>query len=151
MEDFEAAKLLFNAAMSWAKGRGLDEMIGPKGFTALNGLGILTRGFEHRPALGILYNHPYYADFLKRLGFVIDRELESGYLHHSHKLPEKIHLIAERVSRRWGLQVKRFESRADLRKMLPYFKILYNGSLVDTSGNSLLTDDGVKEMSEQIL
>jgi len=61
LEDFEATKLLFNAAMSWAKGRGLDEMIGPKGFTALNGLGMLTRGFEHRPVLGIPYNHPYYA------------------------------------------------------------------------------------------
>jgi len=150
-ENFEAAKMLFDTAINWAKDRGLSEIMGPKGFTPLNGLGMLTRGFEHRPALGIPYNPPYYPEYIDRLGFKVDREVISGYLGRQHELPEKVAMIAERVQQRWGLTVKRFEKRSDLKKMLPYLKGLYNGSLVGTSGNAPLTDEEVKEMANQIL
>jgi GNAT superfamily N-acetyltransferase len=151
LENFEAAKMLFDSAVGWARDRGLSEIIGPKGFTPLNGLGMLTRGFEHRPALGIPYNLPYYPEYLEKIGFKVDREVVSGYLGRQHELPEKVALIAERVQQRWGLTVKRFEKRTDLRRMLPYLKGLYNGSLVGTSGNAPLTDEEVREMANQIL
>lgn len=151
VESFEAASLLFKAVHTWAKARDLTEIIGPKGFTPLNGLGMLTHGFDHRPALGIPYNHSYYPDFLEKLGFSGEREIVSGYLKRGHELPEKVHLVAERVKERRGLLVKQFRSRSDLRKMLPYLKTLYNSSLVGTSGNAPLTDDEVKEMADQIL
>jgi len=85
------------------------------------------------------------------MGFVGEREIVSGYLKRGHQLPEKVRLVAERVQERRGLTVKRFNSRADLRRMLPYLKDLYNGSLVGTSGNAPLTDEEVKEMADQIL
>jgi len=143
--------VLFKAAIDWARSRGLNEIVGPKGFSPLNGLGMLVRGFEHRPALGIPYNLEYYPDFVERLGFKTDREVVSGYLGRQHELPEKVALIAEKLQKRWGFKVKRFNSRSDLRKMLPFLKGLYNGSLVGTSGNAPLTDEEVKEMADQIL
>ncbi len=151
LEDFSAAKMLFEAAFNWARNRGLSEIIGPKGFTPLNGLGMLCRGFEHRPAMGIPYNHDYYPNLVKKLGFEVEREVISGYLSREHKMPGKVALVADRVQQRWGLTVRRFKSRKDLREMLPYLKGLYNGSLVDTSGNAPLTDEEVKEMANQIL
>ena len=60
-----AAKGLFEAGFSWAIGQGLTKIIGPKGFTALDGMGLLVKGFEHRPALGIPYNLPYYPDLIE--------------------------------------------------------------------------------------
>lgn len=151
LENFDAAEVLFKAAIDWARSRGLNEIVGPKGFSPLNGLGMLVRGFEHRPALGIPYNLEYYPDFVERLGFKTDREVVSGYLGRQHELPEKVALIAEKLQKRWGFKVKRFNSRSDLRKMLPFLKGLYNGSLVGTSGNAPLTDEEVKEMADQIL
>ncbi len=44
----------------WAKGRGLDKIVGAKGFLQGDGIGVLVEGFEHHPAVGIPYNHPYY-------------------------------------------------------------------------------------------
>ena len=52
----EAAAALFNAAFDWARSRGLDLIFGPKGFTPLDGFGLLVKGFEHRPAFGLPYN-----------------------------------------------------------------------------------------------
>ena len=41
----EAASALFNAAFDWARSRGLDKVSGPKGFTPLDGFGLLVKGF----------------------------------------------------------------------------------------------------------
>ena len=48
INDLEVARCLFDAAFAWAKERGLDTMIGPKGLSPFDGYGILEKGFEHR-------------------------------------------------------------------------------------------------------
>lgn len=151
IEDIEAAKLLFDAGEQWARQRGLKTLVGPKGFTALNGLGMLTKGFEHRPALGIPYNFSYYPVFMDKMGFKPYRDILSGYMDRSFRIPEKVSKVAEMVQKKRGLKVQRFRKRADLLKMLPQLRDLYNGSLVGTSGNAPLTDEEVREMADQIL
>ena len=42
-DDQEAANALFERAIDWAKGRGLNRIVGPKGFGALDGYGISGR------------------------------------------------------------------------------------------------------------
>ncbi len=156
LPDEAAAAALFEAACGWARQRGLTEIIGPKGFTALDGLGLLTQGFEHRPALGIPYNPPYYVDMVQAAGFAPIRDIVSGYLDAQNLAQgqarfERIHQLAERVQQRRGLRVGRFERRRDLRALVPHLRDLYNGSLQGTSGNAPLTDDEARVMAEQIL
>ena len=151
IENLKGAQMLFEEAFNWARERGRAEILGPKGFTALNGLGMLVKGFEHRPALGIPYNHTYYPEFMDAMGFNGIRDVLSGYMTEDQALPGRIHDIAERVKERWGLRVDCYNTRSDLRKMVPYLKELYNGSLVGTSGNAPLTDDEVNTMVNQIL
>ncbi|MCJ7723726.1 MAG: hypothetical protein MUP03_06300, partial [Anaerolineales bacterium] len=67
--DVEAAGLLFRAAFDWARQQGLNKIVGPKGFTPLDGGGILVKGFEHRPAFGMPYNPPYYPALIESVGF----------------------------------------------------------------------------------
>lgn len=57
-DDLAASQALFEAAFDWARARGLEDMLGPKGFTVLDGFGLLIQGFEHRPAFGLPYNPP---------------------------------------------------------------------------------------------
>jgi len=78
--DPEPAQALFEAAFAWARARGLDRIIGPRGFTALDGLGLLVRGFEHRPALGIPYNPAYYPALIEAAGFTAAKEDTLGEL-----------------------------------------------------------------------
>ena len=67
-DDQEAAGALFAAGFSWARERGLDCVIGPKGFTVFDGMGMLVKGFEHRPAFGLPYNLPYFPKLVEALG-----------------------------------------------------------------------------------
>lgn len=149
--DLEAANALFEAGFDWARSRGLDKIVGPKGFTPLDGFGLLVKGFEHRPAFGLPYNPAYYADLVEAQGFVREGESVSGYLGTGVQFPPRIHQLAERLARRRGLHILRCETRADLRTLVPHLKELYNNSLTGTEGTAPLTDEEIESMANQLI
>lgn len=147
----EAATALFNAAFGWARSRGLALIFGPKGFTPLDGFGLLVRGFEHRPAFGLPYNPAYYVDLIEAQGFVKEGESVSGYLGTEVRFPPRIHQLAERIAQRRGLHILRCNTRRDLRNLVPHLKELYNNSLVDGEGTVPLTDEEVNALANQLI
>jgi hypothetical protein len=151
-DDQAAANGLFAAASQWARQRGLTRIVGPKGFTALDGFGLLVKGFEHRPALGLPYNPPYYPALVEGAGFIRHSDAVSGYLaRETARFPERIHELAERVAARRGLKVVDFKKRRELSALIPHLKELYNASLGGTSESTPLTDEDVKGMADQLL
>jgi GNAT superfamily N-acetyltransferase len=151
LEEPDAARALFEAAFDWARVRGLSRIQGPKGFSALDGTGILVAGFEHRPALGIPYNPPYYAAFVEAAGFEPMDEVVSGYLSADMPFPDSIHRASEIIQRRRGLRVARFRTRRDLRAFIPRLQALYNASLAGTVDNTPLSDEDARAMAQQLL
>jgi hypothetical protein len=147
----EAASMLFNAAFDWARSQGLDLVFGPKGFTPLDGFGLLVKGFEHRPAFGLPYNPAYYVDLIEAQGFVKDGESVSGYLGTDIQFPPRIHQLAERIAARRGLHILSCNTRKDLRNLVGHLKELYNNSLVDGEGTVPLTDEEVNGMANQLI
>ncbi len=152
-EDRQAVSgALFEAGFEWARRRGLDKIIGPRGFTVFDGLGLLVKGFEHRPAFGLPYNPPYYPALVEAAGFVTDHEAVSGYLDAQIiRFPEKIHQVAERVRARRGLVVKRFRKRGELRALAPRLKDLYNAALGGTTGNVPITEAEAQTLADQLI
>ncbi len=149
--NLEAASGLFSAGFEWARSRGLNKILGPKGFTPLDGFGLLVKGFEHRPAFGLPYNPSYYVDLIEAQGFTKHGESVSGYLGTSIQFPERIHELAERIAKRRGLRIARSNTRAELRTLIPHIKELYNSSLEGTTGNTPLTDEEINSLANQIL
>jgi hypothetical protein len=149
--DSDISEMLFDSAIKWARERELTKMVGPKGFTALDGMGLLVRGFEHRPAFGIAYNPAYYAGLVECAGFRTQGELVSGYMSRQAPFPPRIHEVAEMVQRsRRGLTIQRFRTRRELRRIIPHLRELYNSSLGGTTGNTPLTDAEVNAMASQL-
>jgi hypothetical protein len=145
------ANALFEAGLAWARSSGLTEIIGPKGFTVLDGLGMLVDGFEYRPAFGLPYNPPYYPDLIESNGFATDSDVISGYLDPEIEFPPRIHEISERIQQRRGLHIARYKTRNDLRELIPHLKELYNGALEGTSGTYPLDDADLESMAAQLL
>ena len=147
-----ASSLLFEAAFQWAHDQGLNLIQGPKGFTVFDGVGMLVKGFEHRPAFGLPYNLTYYPDLVEAAGFEpAGGDIVSGYLNSMMQFPETIHKAARRIQERRDLRVARFNSRRDLRLLVPKLKDLYNGALATTAGNAPLIDEEVKILADQML
>jgi GNAT superfamily N-acetyltransferase len=149
--DQQAASALFAAACDWARARGLTKILGPKGFTVLDGFGLLVKGFEHRPAFGLPYNPSYYPGLIEAAGFQPERDALSGYLGPDIRFPPRVHQLAERIARRRGLRIARYRTRKDLRAFVPGLKALYNSALRGTASNAPLTDEEAHMMANQLL
>jgi len=119
IEDMEVSRRLFAAACEWARARGLEEIIGPRGLMGSDGGGILVDGFEQRAALNENYNLPYYDGFVQDSGFVKDRDHLSGYLPGDYVLPERFFRIAERVRQERGFTIQSFQSAVEVRAWVP--------------------------------
>jgi hypothetical protein len=149
--NLEAASALFKAAFEWARARGLEKILGPKGFTVLEGFGLLIKGFEHRAAFEQPYNPSYYVDLVEAQGFQPEFDSVSGYLGSDLKFPPRISALAERIARRRGLRIARYRTRNDLRALVPKIKDLYNNALRDIGRNAPLTDEEANAMAQQLL
>lgn len=153
IEDFQVAETLFGEALAWARERGLTEMVGPKGFGALDGYGMLVQGFEFRPAMTMMnYNPPYYPQFLERMGFRKAVDFVSCYLGvHSFRLPERVHHIAERARRRSGLAIQRFRSKSELRGWAQRIGQAYNQAFVNNWEYYPLSEREISFLTDNIL
>jgi len=102
IDDLVVARGLFDAVTDWAKDRGMDTVIGPKGLSPFDGYGILVEGFKHRQMMTMMnYNFAYYPKLLEALGFEKEVDFVSCYLPaDSFKIPERVERIAKRVLER---------------------------------------------------
>ncbi len=128
--DPEAATALFAEIERWAIARGLNKIVGAKGFLQGDGIGILVDGFEHHPAVGIPYNHAYYASLIEAAGYRTQRDFYSLYLAGSAQIPPRLHDIAEKMKERRGFSIKNFTTKAELRRWVPAIVKTYNDTFV---------------------
>ncbi len=152
LNDPSVALALFEAAFAWARRRGLERIIGPRGFMPLDGRGLLVEGFEYRPAFGIAYNPPYYPAFMEAAGFRPHRDYLSGYLRRETAVfPKRVEELAERVAARRGLRVVNFRSRQELRGLIPYLTDLYNASLGGVRDNVPIDETDLALLADMLL
>ncbi len=131
--DSEAAAALLDTVEAWAKARGLEAVVGPKGMGPLDGYGILVFGHEHRNTMTMLnYNHAYYQTLVEERGYEKEVDFVSCYLPaDSFRIPERVERIAQRVMARGNLQVKRFKNKKELIAWAPRIGKAYNAAFVE--------------------
>lgn len=151
IEETGVATALFDAALGWAQDRGLNQVIGPKGFVGTDGLGLLVDGFEHRPAMGIPYNYAYYARLVSENGFEKRGDLLSGYLSGTEELPERYYTLADRVKARRGLHIHTFSSKAEMREWLKRGAAVLNEAFEGSADFYPITDAEFRVAAEQML
>lgn len=151
-EDPDIAKRLFEKGITWAKDQGLSELLGPKGMTPLDGLGVLVKGFEHQPAFGMPYNPIYYPQYLSQCGFELVRTIESGYVQpQAFKLPEKVMKAAELIKEKKGFHLLQINSRRELKKAVLMLGEMYNNALVGTEGTAPLSTNDLETITLGLL
>ncbi|HEX2978842.1 MAG TPA: GNAT family N-acetyltransferase, partial [Anaerolineaceae bacterium] len=131
--DPEAVAALFNRVFEWARARGLNEIVGPKGFSSFDGYGIQVEGFEHHQMMTMMnYNYPYYNDLMTCMGFEKEVDFVSCYMHRDNlKLPEKINKVIEIVRKRGHFKVKNFKNKAELSAWADRIGEAYNKTFVN--------------------
>jgi hypothetical protein len=151
-DDPEAVTCLFNIVFEWAKARGLNTVIGPKGMGPLDGYGILVLGHEHRQTMTMLnYNFPYYQQLLEVQGFEKEVEFVSCYLPaDSFKIPDRVERITNRVLERGDLWVKKFKNKRELIQWAPQIGHAYNRAFIENWEYYPFTEGEIKFVVDNI-
>ncbi|MDE5800170.1 MAG: N-acetyltransferase [Paramuribaculum sp.] len=116
IDDAEVVDALFDAAIGWAREQGMNELVGPMGFSDMDHEGALTFGYDEMGTMATIYNHPYYITHYERLGFVKDATWVEYRITVPKEIPEKFKRIADIVTRKYGLRSVKFTSRRKLKE-----------------------------------
>jgi hypothetical protein len=152
IDDQSVADALYDAAFDWCRTRGLTQIIGPKGFTVFEGMGILIDGFDHLPAMGITWNYPYYGRLTENAGLEKEVDFTSYYVHvPDFKIPERMARLVERIEQRRGLRVRNFSSKAEIRASIAEIVDTYNSVFTDNWEYVPVTQEEAESVAAQML
>ncbi len=111
IDDMEVSAALLDAVVAFGKRQGKTQIVGPLGFTDFDPEGMLVEGFDRLSTMALIYNHPYYPEHLKKLGYY----KETGWVEYRitipTEIPEKHRKVAELVKEKYNLKVRKLTKR----------------------------------------
>ncbi|MFO7675149.1 MAG: hypothetical protein R6X12_02360 [bacterium] len=95
-EDREVVLALLEFVEHWARGRGMDRVVGPLGFSDQEPEGFMVDGFDEEPVLASYQNLPWMVEYLESAGYT--KELD--YVHYLVPIPAEPPPLYVKVSQR---------------------------------------------------
>lgn len=142
LNDPEAARLLLDTAVTWAKEHGTDRILGPMNLSTNDECGLLVDGFDSPPVIMMTYNPPYYVDFLEANGFTKAMDLWAWWADINetvNNLPEKLLRVVNKVADRHHLTIRNLNLK-DWDNEVARVKQIYNSAWARNWGFVPMTD-----------
>ena len=152
IDNNEVYDALMDAAESWARSKGMTEMIVPMGFTDMDHEGMLIEGFDEIGTMATIYNHPYYPTHMERRGYEKDADWVEYLMTVPDAVPEKYQRIADIVKRKYNLRCLHFTNRKKLKEQYgeALFKLI-NNAYDELYGYSPLSDRQIQYYIDKYL
>ena len=114
IDDLEVSSALIQAVEEWGKAKGMEVLQGPLGFTDLDAEGMLVEGFDQLSTMATIYNYPYYPQHMEKLGLEKDADWVEFKIQVPATVPEKMQRIADLISRKYNLHVKKLKNMKEI-------------------------------------
>lgn len=151
VDDAEVVDALFEKVVEYAKEKGMNEIIGPIGFSDLDKQGLVIEGFEEEDMYVTPYNYPYYVQHFERLGMTKKVDWLEFQITIPEKMNERLDRIAEMAIQRYGYKVLRFKKISDIKPyIIPALQIL-NEAFEKLFGTVWLSDKQLIDFSQLIM
>jgi GNAT superfamily N-acetyltransferase len=116
IENKEVAFALLNAVEEWGKTEGLNEIVGPMGFSNMDKAGMKVNGFEIDDPMSCYYNPAYYPKIMEEIGYVKDVDSIQYLIPGSQPVPEKVLKINNLIKEKYKLKIVKGLSKKELAK-----------------------------------
>jgi len=105
IEDEEVARTLLKTVEDWAVQQGMNEVIGPLGYSDLEREGLLIEGFDYPATFEESYNYAYYQGFIERFGYQKDVDWTGSRLRIPKDYDGEVDKLAAFVMKRYNLHL----------------------------------------------
>ena len=149
-EEARAARLLFDAALSFARSRGMKIARGPVNPSTNDDCGLLVEGSSEAPKIMMPYNPPYYADLISSAGFYKVKDL-IAFITDVDKVPaERLFSLSERILKRNPAIKIRPINKNDFENEVKIIMDIYNGAWEKNWGFVPFTDAEIFYMAGKL-
>jgi len=152
LQDREAADALLVAACHWARGRGVEKILGPMNLSTNDECGLLVDGFDSPPVIMMTYNPPYYVDFIEGNGFSKAMNL---WAYHAYvddtvnSLPEKLLRVISKAKDRYRLTIRNINLK-DWDNEVERVKRIYNSAWERNWGFVPMTNAEFEQLAHRL-
>ena len=147
LDDGEAAAALFSAVEEWARSKGMEEVVGPLGFSDLEREGLLIEGFDELSTFEEQYNFPYYQALIEGLGYQKEVDWVEHKLYPPEQPDERMAQMREKLMARYGLHMSRAKSTGEFIRLYrdSFFELL-DSTYAEIYGTVPFTDKMKREL-----
>lgn len=150
IDDFDAAKMLFDTAIDWLKSEGMEAVDGPINFGDRDKFwGLMVDGYNSEPYYGMSYNPTYYQKLFEDYGFQNYYNQYYFYLNIGHQLPEKFKERHDRFLNKPDYKAKHLDL-SQLEKFADDFAIIYNAAWAQHGENKTIAKKDVMGLFQQM-
>jgi hypothetical protein len=103
INDREVSDALFEAVEKWALEKGMDEVVGPLGFSDLEREGLLIEGFDELSTYEEQYNAEYYQELIEARGYVKEVDWTESRIYPPKNDDGSLKRIADKLMKRYDL------------------------------------------------
>ncbi len=114
-EDPEVVPALLAAVEEWARGLGMQRIIGPYGFSDQDPEGFLIEGFDNRATIATLHNFRWMPPLIEQAGYSKDNDYFVYKIDIPEVLPEFYTRIFERIVKRGQFHLLEFTKRSQIK------------------------------------
>lgn len=150
-EDEGVFHALLALVEGWARGLGMNKLVGPMGFSDQDPQGFLYEGFDHEPTLASLHNFPYMVRFIEAAGYTKEVDYVDYLIRVPDKLPEFYEKISSRLARQMEFRLVEFARRRELKPYIRGIFSLMNATYRSIYGYVPLTDAEIDALVRQYL
>jgi len=153
IDDIEVSKALIQTVEEWGKAKGMHTIQGPLGFTDMDAEGMLIKGFDQLSTMATIYNYPYYPSHMEKLGFEKDADWVEFKIKVPTAVPDKMQRIADLISRKYNLHVKKLKGIKEINEKGYGEKIfaLINECYAPLYGYSQMTEAQIRQYIKMYL
>ena len=116
IDDPRVSEALFRAVEVWGRSKGMEEIVGPLGFSDMDPEGMLVEGFDQEGTMATIYNYPYYPKHLEALGFEKEADWVEFRMTVPDGIPERYQRISDIIKRKYELSTPKYTSAKKLVK-----------------------------------
>ncbi len=143
IDDLAVTKALITAVETWGRQNGMDEIVGPLGYSDQDKEGLLVEGFDYPNMFATFYHFPYYKSHLEALGFIPDAHWVEHRIYIPKTLDERYEKLQSYICEKYDVKILKLKNK---RQLKPYIvKVL---SLVNKAYDHLY---GYVPMSENLM
>jgi hypothetical protein len=138
--DKEVFHALISEAEEWARKKGMSRMIGPLGFSDKDPQGFQIEGFEYPMIMTSANNSSYMVSLIESEGYGKKVDLVNYLGKIPEDLPEIYKKVLARVEKTESYQIREFETKGELKKVIVPALELMNETFMEIYGFVPLTD-----------